>query len=456
METNALKSIENSVVEAIMKAGHYDVGYTDLNVTPWGGLSVVKQFTDKLGLPTAMTHWNVPQPKSNRGYRPTQLIEQMMVAIWSGAGRYSQLDISRLDPALKNIFEWDQVAEHKAVTRFLSKFTANQSLELMRAVYCWAFNLMKLKWVTLDVDSTALTRYGNQDGAVPGYNPRNHGRNSHHPLLAMVGSIRMIANFWLRSGDAGTANNLVRFLDQTMANLGNTSIGLLRADSGFYSYSTVEYLESKCINYIISAKFTKAMQKAMVDQCRNWKIISEGIEISDFHYWPTNWGHDIRIVVVRQNISRRGKRNTPGKELSLFPDDAFEGQWRYSAMATDLLLEDTVVWDLYKQRADCENRIKELKEDFGLGSFVLKNFWATEAGLTICMLAYNLMSMFRQYVLRKTVQPTLATLQRNVFAIGAVWKSTTDKRGRPILRLHIPLKRRKWFEGLWARASGYG
>ena len=96
METNALKSIENSVVEAIMKAGHYDVGYTDLNVTPWGGLSVVKQFIDSLGLSTAMNQWNVPQQKSNRGYRPTQLIEQMMVAIWSGAGRYSQLDILEL------------------------------------------------------------------------------------------------------------------------------------------------------------------------------------------------------------------------------------------------------------------------------------------------------------------------------------------------------------------------
>ena len=169
----------------------------------------------------------------------------------------------------------------KAVTRFLSKFTVSQSLEFMGEVYRWVFDMLKLKHVTLDVDSTALTRYGDQDGAVLGYNPRNHGRNSHHPLLAMVGSIRMIANFWLRSGNAGTANNLIPFLDQTMANLGNTSIGLLRADSGFFSYSTVEYLESKCIPYIISAKFTKAMQKAMLDQCRNWKM-SDEVEISTY------------------------------------------------------------------------------------------------------------------------------------------------------------------------------
>lgn len=64
-------------------------------------------------------------------------------------------------------------------------------------------------------------------------------------------------------------------------------------------------------------------------------------------------------------------------------------------MTTDLLLEDSEIWDLYRKRADCENRIKELKEDFGLGSFVLRDFWGTEAGLTLCMLANNLMSQFR-------------------------------------------------------------
>lgn len=143
----------------------------------------------------------------------------------------------------------------------------------------------------------------------------------------------------------------------------------------------------------------------------------------------------------------------PGKALSLFGDDIYEGHWRYSAMTTDLLLEDSEIWDLYRKRADCENRIKE---DFGLGSFVLRDFWGTEAGLTLCMLANNLMSQFRQYILRKQVQPTLSTIQRTTFAIGAIWQTVTDKRGRPILRLHIPLKRRKWFEGLWSLASGFG
>jgi IS4 transposase len=48
------------------------------------------------------------------------------------------------------------------------------------------------------------------------------------------------------------------------------------------------------------------------------------------------------------------------------------------------------VWRFYRGRADCENRIKELKADFGLDAFNLHDFRATEAVLSFAMLAYNL------------------------------------------------------------------
>ncbi len=70
-----------------------------------------------------------------------------------------------------------------------------------------------------------------------------------------------------------------------------------------------------------------------------------------------------------------------GKTLSLFANDPDLQGWRYGAMLTDLSLPALEVWRLYRGRADCENRIKELKADFGLGSFCLRDFWATEAAL---------------------------------------------------------------------------
>lgn len=83
-----------------------------------------------------------------------------------------------------------------------------------------------------------------------------------------------------------------------------------------------------------------------------------------------------------------------GKTLSLFANDPDLQGWRYGAMWIDLSLPALEVWRLYRGRADCENRIKELKVDFGLGSFCLRDFWATEAALGVTMLSYNLMSVF--------------------------------------------------------------
>ncbi len=40
--------------------------------------------------------------------------------------------------------------------------------------------------LTLDLDSTVMTRYGNQEGVVRGYNPTKPGRPSHYPLMAFV------------------------------------------------------------------------------------------------------------------------------------------------------------------------------------------------------------------------------------------------------------------------------
>ncbi|MBV6479579.1 MAG: hypothetical protein HGGPFJEG_02365 [Ignavibacteria bacterium] len=72
-------------------------------------------------------------------------------------------------------------------------------------------------------------------------------------------------------------------------------------------------------------------------------------------------------------------------------------------MITNLDLPCEQIWNIYKQRADTENRIKELKYDFGFDSFNMKDFYATEACLNIAMIVYNLMSLFRQALIKHDV-----------------------------------------------------
>ncbi|WP_018955122.1 hypothetical protein, partial [Thioalkalivibrio sulfidiphilus] len=66
------------------------------------------------------------------------------------------------------------------------------------------------------------------------------------------------------------------------------------------------------------------------------------------------------------------------------------------------------------------------------------------------MLAYNLMSLFRQAVLRSRIQHTLSTLHGLVLAIGGSWHPDVKQNK---LMLSVPRRKRAWFAGLWANAS---
>ena len=132
----------------------------------------------------------LPQPGSNRSYAPEQLIEPMIVSIGCAAARFDQGSATRVQSSS----------------------------------YRWVFDKLHLKSITLDVDCSVITRWGSQmQGAAKGYNPKNHGRVSHHPLLAFVVAFvadwRLVANFWLRPGNTHSLNNaLGGFLEETLSN----------------------------------------------------------------------------------------------------------------------------------------------------------------------------------------------------------------------------------------------
>ena len=43
------------------------------------------------------------------------------------------------------------------------------------------------------------------------YNPTKQGRNSHHPLIAFIVEVKLVANMWLRSGNTSSAYNFRSF-----------------------------------------------------------------------------------------------------------------------------------------------------------------------------------------------------------------------------------------------------
>ena len=442
----------------------FDLRFTDKEITAWGGMGLMKRMLDHLGFESALAAAQLPQPGSNRGYRPEQLITQFMLSVWCGANRFEHAEVTRHDPVLKRLFGFKRMANFKAVMRLFNKFTQGTNESVMDSLYRWMFGQLSINGITLDLDSTVMTRYGAQEGAARGYNPAKRGRASHHPLMAFVADTRMIANCWLRPGNSSSANNVQAFLVNTRHRLGDKRVSLLRADSGFCDSAFLDHLDQQQLHHIIALRQNQPLQRALVNAKGWWGLQDErgkpveGIELTRFAYQANTWSKPRWVVGIRQHIDQRAAPK--GKTLNLFADDPVIGKWRFSALVTDLDLPAEAIWRLYRGRADCENRIKELKYDFAADSFNMKYFWATEAALNTVMLAYNLMSLLRQVLLKTSavkhsstsVQHTLQTLRYKLFAKAAY--ITTESR-KPILNLALAMQQRAWMQGLWDASTTF-
>jgi methyl-accepting chemotaxis protein len=70
--------------------------------------------------------------------------------------------------------------------------------------------------------------------------------------LPVIAEARLVANFWLRAGDTHSANNILQFLESTLAHLVDKTVGLLRADSGFFdnAFATAAEEQSSTVQEI--------------------------------------------------------------------------------------------------------------------------------------------------------------------------------------------------------------
>ena len=249
--------------------------FVDSEITAWGGLALLKILMDQSGF------------------------QEKLSAL--------PFDVSRFDTTIQKLFGWDRMPEHKAFQRYFRKFSSHATHEqIFGELYRWFFSNIAFDNFTLDIDSSVITRHGNQDASCKGYNPRRPGRNSHHPLIAFVADVEMVANFWLRSGDAHTANNFQAFLEETLSHFVNKKIGLFRLDSGFYSQKTFDYLEKReqKTEYIVAVPMHAPVQRKIAG-LNTWMKIENGIEICEFEYQAPQWCAPRRMISVRQKVAER-------------------------------------------------------------------------------------------------------------------------------------------------------
>lgn len=421
--------------------------YTDKKISPWGGLRIVQELYERSGLKSLIEQIPFHQPGSNRGYNPVEVVEGFMVSVLLGAKRIAHTEALRHDEVLKDIFGWKHgVPSQSTMSRFFRKYTMEDNDRIFPVLQRQWFEQFAIDKLTIDIDSTVLTRYGTQDGVERGYNNHKRGRGSHHPLLAFVAELNMVANAWMRSGKSGSSTDFQAFLDELLSIVPKDRIGLLRADSGFYGKKHLQRLEEEQINYVIAAHLKGGLRARIMEQTVWYPIVDNediGIDYCAFTWQATGWSTARRFIVLRKDKERHP--NTGGKLL--FPDlEAFES-YKYVAFVTNMELSATTIWKLYNQRADCENRIRELKHDYGIEGFCLDDMWATENAFRWVMVIHNLMALFKLKLMTdRKHRPMLSTLTLQCIAIGSYLSRSARK---TVLKLSLKEKRRQFIDRLF-------
>jgi hypothetical protein len=129
----------------------FELRFTDKEVTAWGGMGLMKRLLDHLNFDSALKLAKLPQPRSNRGYAPEQLILQFMLSIWCGANRFEHAEVTRHDPVLKRLFGFKRMANFKAIMSLFRKFTQADNERIANTLYQWQFQQLGIDGLTLDL-----------------------------------------------------------------------------------------------------------------------------------------------------------------------------------------------------------------------------------------------------------------------------------------------------------------
>jgi hypothetical protein len=394
-------------------------GFTSHPITVWAGVILLRLYFEWMGLRQELGKVLAPFAKrSNNQISSVDVMLSWFYGLALGAERFEHFTRYRRDRLLGELLGVERFCSPDTLRRLFLRFNYREVTEVSERLMGYSLASMRpiLLGHTLDVDSTVLCRYGEQEGSLKGYNPDKPGRPSHHPLVAFLAEGRRLLWAVLRSGNSGSANGCVEFLRQALTVLPKGHrIGLVRADAGFFEKRLLEYLESQQLPYIVVARLTAVVRKLVIHQIasRAWRVVARGVEVADLEVSLPNWkAVKRRFVCLRQEIAERPEAR--GRRLIDYPG------YTYRVMVTSVPYAAEVVSRMYVGRADSENRIKELKEDLSLDTFCLKSFDATDAAFRMGCVLYNLLAQFRETVLpRSWFERRLRAVRDLVFLVGA-------------------------------------
>jgi hypothetical protein len=271
----------------------------------------------------------------------------------------------------------------------LEQFMAEQTLGRLRR--------LKPRIVHVDIDTTVTVLFGTQEGALPGPNPRYHGRPSYHPMLARVAEVDGLCGAVLRPGDRGFGDEdvpaVVSWLQRVREAVGPDCLIRVRIDAAGDCTALMQALQTLGVLYYTKARITPDLASAIALRTV-WKSTDH-----DAFGKPTRQSTTVMFQRGEWNksglmprvVAVRSRERDNGKQVFLWQDLDYTVQcW----LTNDEQATEEEVAAIYNDRAGIEPLIGELKSAWCIGKAPSAVFDANHAAFLIKLLAHNLFRAF--------------------------------------------------------------
>lgn len=176
---------------------------TKRSVTPYGGMVVLVEYLKRVGYAEQVRSAMPIRLNSPNAIEPVETFTAFLISVLAGARRFAHAGMLRADRGLHALMGINRFPTDDTIRNFFKRFNLGMVHEFYWKMWAWQLERLKrpIEGYSMDLDSTVFERYGRQEGALKGHNPRKHGRPSHHPLLAVLNEAQFILHGWLRSGN---------------------------------------------------------------------------------------------------------------------------------------------------------------------------------------------------------------------------------------------------------------
>lgn len=376
-------------------------GKPDPRVSGLGGLVDFNAFVQRVGFGRDLAR-RFAHLKVGRGvvYPMAGQMQLILDSIVAGASRVFGLEMLASDPVVRHL-AGGHVPSIDTVYRDLARFRAEdlESLEQLLASQVGpiaAASCGALEEEFIDLDTTVTVVFGDKEEALPGPNPRYHGRSSYHPILARMAKTNAIIGARLRPGDTGLGANdvddVTEWITRARDALGPATLLTMRIDAGGDCADILCAIADAKALFVVKAKKDATLIGAIASEHTRWTVVDRDAdgkpsrEVAEIDFQREGWSdRPFRVLAMRTN------ERLSGEQVCLWPDLDLS----VSAYITNDLHRDADdLARIYDDRAGIETVIGDLKSGFGIGKHSSAGFEANEAAFLLKVLAYNLMRRF--------------------------------------------------------------